>query len=230
MIQLVTPSRLSFMLLSFMMVGGVAYAQRQPNGVPPGQRGIDRPGQVGPKQGRLPGGQRGLGRGPLGDPQFGRPKDRLRTPEERRRVQQQLMQAIGITEDQRLRMDAIRRDHEDEIISAGRRLREARRGFDRAIMSEQYDEALINRHVEELAAAQADVIRLQARIRGQVRGVLSPEQVMRFNELERRLRRQQRGQKEMEKEMGPRGQNSPLPRGSAEIPQPDLISLLLNLP
>ena len=127
-------------------------------------------------------------------------------------------------------MDAIRRGHEDELISAGRRLREARRGFDRAIMSEQYDEALINKHVEELAAAQADVIRLQARIRGQVRGVLSPDQIMRFNELERRLRRQQREQKETQKEMGPRGENPPLPRGPGETPGPDLVSLLLNLP
>ena len=219
MTRVVTPSRLILILFTLIIVGAAAFAQRPPN--------VGRPGRP---QGQFPAGQRGLGRGPLGNPQLGRPRGQLRSPEGRRRMQQQLMQAIGITNEQRSRMDTIRRSHEDEVISAGRRLREARRAFDRVIMNEQYDEASINRHADELAAAQADMIRLQARIRGQVRSVLSPEQVMRFNELERRLRRQQREQQDRQREMIPGEQNPRPPVGPGATPTPDLISLLLDLP
>jgi Spy/CpxP family protein refolding chaperone len=143
-------------------------------------------------------------------------------------VQQRLMREIGLTENQRLRMAEIQRSHEDERISAGRRLRLARQALDQAIRSEQFDEKQINQQIEELAAAQADQIRLQARIRAQMRSVLTTEQMIRLNELERRLRRQMREQQQRElRENGAQG------RAGADLRQPgdeeplDLISLLM---
>lgn len=221
-------SRLTSTLLIILLAGVIAWAQRPPGAPLPGQRRIDSGGRLPPRPGRpqnaVPGGRRALG----GELQLGRPKDRLRTPEERRRMQQQLMQAIGLTDEQRARMDAIRRSHDDEIISAGRRLREARRSFDRAIMNDQYDEALINQRADELAQAQADMIRLQARIRGQVRSVMSPEQIVRFNMIERRLRRQQREQQDVDKDGSPRNQGPQPPPGEAG--EAGLVGLLLDLP
>lgn len=116
----------------------------------------------------------------------------LRNPEERRNMRQQIMRAIGLRPEQVARMNDIRRSFDDEVIASGRRIREARRALDRVIMSERFDQELFERQTEELAKAQADNVRLQARIRAQIRGVLTPEQVIRFNELERRMRRERR--------------------------------------
>ncbi|HKG23800.1 MAG TPA: Spy/CpxP family protein refolding chaperone [Blastocatellia bacterium] len=119
----------------------------------------------------------------------------LRDPGERRKMQQQIMRAIGLRPEQVTRMSEIRRSFDDEIIASGRRIRETRRALDRAIMSERFDQELFDRYAEEHAKAQADNVRLQARIRAQIRGVLTPEQVIRFNELERKLRREKRSEK-----------------------------------
>jgi Spy/CpxP family protein refolding chaperone len=116
----------------------------------------------------------------------------LRDPGQRRKMQQQVMRAIGLRPEQVTRMNEIRRSFDDEVIASGRRIRETRRALDRAIMSERFDQELFDRNAEEYAKAQADNARLQARIRAQIRGVLTPEQVLRFNELERKLRRERR--------------------------------------
>ncbi len=141
-------------------------------------------------------------------------------------IRQQIMQAIGLTPDQRLQMAEIRRSHDDEIISAGRRVREARRALDRAIMSEVYDDALINQHASVLAAAQTDMILLQTHIRSQVRSVLTTEQVRRFNDLEQRLRRQRRQQRQMRLKEGPPG----IPGTPDDLGETDIVSLLLSIP
>ncbi len=182
-----------------------------------------RPGKVNRRLDRI-------NRPPLGEPQIDRPAQRRPGigPEQKRRLQQQLMQAIGLTDDQRTRMADIRRSHEDALISAGRRLRQARQALDRTIMNEQYDEALIRRRAEELAEAQTDMIRLQTRVRAQVRSVLTSDQVTRFNELERRLRRQMREQQQQrENQMNGENQNITEPRTPPDFEEFDLISLLL---
>jgi Spy/CpxP family protein refolding chaperone len=136
------------------------------------------------------------------------------------------MQAIGLSPDQRMRMQEIRRSHEDEVISAGRRLRQARQALDRAIMSEPYNEVEVRRATEDLATAQAEKIRVDSRVRAQVRGVLTPEQVLRFHQLQREMRREMREQQNDEnKEPGPRGMMS-----SPELDNTDLIGFLFLMP
>lgn len=110
-------------------------------------------------------------------------------------MQQQLARAIGLTPQQRTQMEGIRRSFDDDVIAAGRRVRQARAALDASIMREPFDEELISVRADELAGAQADLIRLQARMRARVRGVLTPDQVLKFNELERRMRRMQMEQR-----------------------------------
>jgi Spy/CpxP family protein refolding chaperone len=112
----------------------------------------------------------------------------------KQQLRARVMQAIGLTPEQRQRMQQIQRDHEEERIVAGRRLREARRALDRAIMSERYDEVVVKRATDELANAQADRIRIESRVRSQIRGVLTTEQINRFHQLEREMRREMREQ------------------------------------
>lgn len=178
---------------------------RRNNRIPPGQRGINRP----------------LGVPPLG-PRRGINPNLVR----KQQLQQRVMQAIGLSSDQRTRMQEIRRSHEDEVISAGRRLRQARQALDRAIMSEPYNEVEVRRATEDLATAQAEKIRLDSRVRAQVRGVLTPDQVLKFHQLQREMRREMREQQnDQNKEPGPRGMTSP-----REPDDTDLIALLFLIP
>src|SRR5713226_6780806 len=156
---------------------------------------------------RLP----GVNRPPLRDQQAGRNRPLNPNQIKKQQLQQRLMQAIGLTPEQRARMQEIRRNHEDESLAAGRRLRQARQALDRAIMSEPYSEAEVRRATEALAAAQADKIRLDANVRAQVRGVLTSDQVQRFHQLQREWRRdmKEQQQKDQEKEMGPQGAGTP---------------------
>ena len=195
-----------------------AIAQR---GVPGGRinPGLGRQVNRFPNQRRLP---------PLGGPQFGRRGGAVpRNLEKKRLLQQRLMQAIGLTPDQHARMQQIRRGHDDDVIAAGRRLRQARRSLDLAIMSERYDEAAVRQATEELASAQADKIKLDARIRAEVRGVLTPDQVVRFHQLERQMRQEIRQQnlQERDKEMQePAPPTTKPPLGTDEDDPLDLLS------
>jgi Spy/CpxP family protein refolding chaperone len=203
-------------ILTINTVAALAQRRVNPNRVPQGQRQLDP--QFGGR--RDP--------SPLGNPQLGRqPNPNLARKQELRR---RLMQAIGLTPEQHQRMQDIRRGHEDESISTGRRLRQARQSLDRAIMSEPYNEAAVRQATEELAAAQADKIRLESRIRAQVRGVLTSDQVIRFHQLERRIRREMR-QQQQEREQMQQGLNVPEQRMPI-MPEDvdDLVGLLLFVP
>lgn len=168
---------------------------------------------------RLPIGQRGNNR-PLGEPQPGRNRPLNPNQVKKQQLQQRLMQAIGISPEQRMRMQEIRRSHDDEVISAGRRLRQARQALDRAIMSEPFSETEVRKATEALTSAQGDKIRLDATVRTQVRGVLTADQVQRFHQLQREMRREMREQqRDQQKEEGP--------NGNRNIQQLDEIDLLL---
>lgn len=112
--------------------------------------------------------------------------------------QKLLMEALNLTPDQRMRVMEIRRSYDDQGIAAGRRLRQARNALDRALMSETYNEALIKEYTEELAAAQAEQIRVNTRVRAEFRKTLTPDQVRRYIEKEREIQRQIREAKERE--------------------------------
>lgn len=175
---------------------------------------------------RLPGGQRGVNRPPFGIPQPGRNRPINPNQLRKQQLQQRVMQAIGLTPAQRMRMQEIRRSHDDDVIAAGRRIRQARQALDRAIMNETYSESEVRRATEALAAAQTDKIRLDANVRSQVRGVLTSDQVQRFHQFQREMRRGQKEQqqRDQEKEMGPQGMgNAPKPEDI------DLADFLLSI-
>lgn len=182
------------------------------------------PGQQG---NRFPN-QRKVNRPPFGNPRIGRrPSAVPRNQEQKRLLQQRLMRAIGLSPAQHARMQEIRRGHDDEVIAAGRRLRQARRSLDMAIMSERYDEATVRRATDELAAAQADKVRLESKIRAEVRSVMTADQVTRFHQLERQMRQEmrQRNLEEREKELGEPAPASPRPPLGND--EGDLIDLLV---
>ena len=177
---------------------------------------------------RLPG---GLGRPkkPL-DPQLGgRNGGGQPNRNPAKQVQRQkLIQTLGLTSDQQMRLADIRRNLDDEQIARGRAIRQARNALDRAIMSPNYNETLVHRLTEELAAAHADQIRFQSRLRVQLRNVLTPDQVLRLRQLELDLRRQMREEKrDLDQPGAEREALPPAQRRPPSEPETDLESLLI---
>src|SRR4030095_7984720 len=183
--------------------------------------------QVRPKN-RIDPGQRGINRPPFGVGQQGPNMPRNPNAVRKQQLQQRLMQAIGLTPVQRARIQEIRRSHDDDIISAGRRVRLARQALDRAIMNENYNETEVRKAPEALAGAQADKIRVDATVRSQVRGVLTQEQVQRFHQLQRDMRRDMREQqqKDQQERDGEQGLSN---RPALRITDMDLADLLLSI-
>lgn len=171
--------------------------------------------QFGQRRNRPLGGQRGQGFPPLG----GQPK--LKPNQRQQLLRAKVMQALGLTPDQNARIRSIHGSHEDERIELGRRIRQARQALDRAIMNDRFNEAEVRRATDELVAAQGERVRLESRLRTEVRNVLTPDQVMRFHQLERELRREMKEQqRELDQEQGPR-------RPPADQDEFDMARLLL---
>jgi len=113
-------------------------------------------------------------------------------------IRQLILQRINLNPQQQERMVKISHSHDDEAAEKGRALRLARQSLEQAIMNPQYNEAEVNRRIEVLAQAQADQVRLNQRIRAEIRQVLTPEQVMKFNQLQREMQQKQQEQKRIE--------------------------------
>jgi Spy/CpxP family protein refolding chaperone len=160
---------------------------------------------------------------PTRNPRVARREDRrLGINAERKRKNQLMLEAIGLSPEQRNRMTGILRSHEDQAVATGRRVREARQALDRAIMSEQYDEAIIRQRIDEMAAAVAEKARLQARMRAEARSVLTRDQVVRLKQLQRQQRLQQQDSDRQQEEKA-----SPPARPPDGLEELDLLSLLL---
>jgi Spy/CpxP family protein refolding chaperone len=188
------------------------------------QRGQDRIGPAGNRRIRRI----------LNDPQVGqggvRPNRRNQVPTgpgRREQIQRQLMQAIGLSPDQRQRMAEIRQNNQDGILDAGRRFRQARQALDRAIRDENYNEKVIDQHIEEFASAQAELVKQQARVRAQLRRVLTPDQMIRLNRLERQYRQRLREERERQQGDGPQGALTPFDLPADQAEETDLISFLV---
>lgn len=129
---------------------------------------------------------------------------------QQREIRRQLIESLGLTPEQRFKIADIHKAHEDEAITIGRRLRQARKNLDLALWNENYNESLVKQYSEELAQAQADQIRLQSRVNAEIRNSINPEQIRRFRLKERELEMQRREQLQQELQK----QNQP-PDGTA---------------
>jgi len=223
----IAPVLFAIAILPFASVSVSAQVRPNPNRFPKIERSIDGAGEFDPQFGRRKGRIRGEQRG-INAPQA-EGLSKLNQAQRKKRLQQMVMQAIGLTPDQHARISDIHRTHDDERISIGRRVRQARQALDRAVMSEQYNEAAVRRATEELAAAQGDRIRLESRVRSEVRNVLTADQVMRFHQFEREFRRQMKQQQfeQQQKIEQERESRSESARPPQEFDELDLMSMLL---
>ena len=107
-----------------------------------------------------------------------------------------MFRGLDLTEDQQTQLRKIREARQNEFKAAGEKLHAAREGMRTLIEAETINESAIRAKAAEVAAAEADVAILNAKVRQESLQVLTSEQQQKLKE---------RGA-QMKQRRGPRGQ------------------------
>jgi Spy/CpxP family protein refolding chaperone len=121
-----------------------------------------------------------------------------------------LLRQLNLTPEQIEKLRAIREGNREQRRVIGQRIRAARVALDRAIYTENADDAVVEQRARELAEAQAAQVRLQAMTELNVRRILTPEQLETFRALRLRAEEMRRNRRLRNDETAPlreRGQN-----------------------
>lgn len=101
-----------------------------------------------------------------------------------------IAKALGLSGEQRAQIKAIFRKHHDEIAPLRRKMVTERRELRTLAQADKPDEAALREQAKKISATTGDLAVLRARISGEVRSVLTPEQVQKFRAMqEKRDRR-----------------------------------------
>ena len=98
--------------------------------------------------------------------------------------------ALNLTDDQRAQLRKIREARQSEFKAAGEKLHAAREGMRALVGADSINEAAIRAKSQEVAAAEAEMAILNARVRAESLQVLTSEQQAKLKEL--RAKRQPR--------------------------------------
>ena len=90
---------------------------------------------------------------------------------------------LDLTDDQKAQVRSIAESHRDEFRAAGEKARLAHEGMQALIESDNIDENAIRAKSAEIAAAEADVMILNAKVRLESMQVLTSEQQAKLKEL-----------------------------------------------
>ena len=89
---------------------------------------------------------------------------------------------LDLTEEQRTQVKAIVDSHQDEFKAVGAKMRAARESMRTLIEADTLDEAAVRAKSTEVAAAEAEVAILSAKVRQQTLQVLTSEQLAKLKE------------------------------------------------
>ena len=90
---------------------------------------------------------------------------------------------LDLTDDQKAQLKQIAESHRDEFRAAGERVGAAREGMRALMEGDTIDEGAIRAKSQEIAAAEAEIMILNARVRQQSLQVLTSEQQAKLKEL-----------------------------------------------
>ena len=107
---------------------------------------------------------------------------------------------LDLTDDQRAQLRKIREARQSEFKAAGEKLHTAREGMRALIEADSINESAIRSKSQEVAAAEAEVAILNAKVRAESLQILTSEQQAKLKQ----LRANRQGQ--MKQRRGPRGQ------------------------
>jgi periplasmic protein CpxP/Spy len=91
--------------------------------------------------------------------------------------------ALDLTDDQKAQLKTIADSHRDEFRAARDKARAARDGMQALVEADTLDESAIRAKSTEIAAAEADIMILNAKVRHESRQVLTSEQQTKLKEL-----------------------------------------------
>lgn len=95
---------------------------------------------------------------------------------------------LDLTDAQREQVRAIMQSHQAEFKQVGEKMRAARDGMHALVNADTLDEAAIRAKATEAAAAEADAAILNAKVRAEVKGILTAEQLEKMKEQQGRRR------------------------------------------
>ena len=112
---------------------------------------------------------------------------------------------LNLTAEQRQHIRVIFEENKTERQTTNRRLREANIALTQALDTEPIDENVINQRVNELAAAQANQIRMRIQIELRIRRELSPQQLATWRSLRLQMRDFMDGQRPLKQRPNAQG-------------------------
>jgi len=101
------------------------------------------------------------------------------------------LRGVDLTEAQQGQVKSIVDSHRDEVRAAGQKIGAAREAMRTLLEADQIDESAIRAKSVEVAAAEADAAIIQARVRQEIFGILTAEQLQKAKENGPRKRRGQ---------------------------------------
>ena len=90
---------------------------------------------------------------------------------------------LDLTDDQKAQLKSIAESHRDEFQAAGEKVGAAREGMRALVEADTINESAIRAKSAEIAAAEADVMILNAKVRQESMQVLTSEQLQKLKEL-----------------------------------------------
>ena len=131
------------------------------------------------------------------------------------------LRGLDLTDAQHDQVKAIMESHRDEQKAIGDRMQAARKALHEAIAADTFDEAAVRAKAAEIGAVEADAAVLQARIKGEIFAILTPEQVKKAKEL--RSNMENRMKDGRGRGMRPHPRPEPEPRAEGDLNFPETV-------
>ncbi len=106
---------------------------------------------------------------------------------ERQEPRPNLLESLGLTQDQVRQIRVMNRDRKPLMDAAQRRLRQANRALDMSIYGDALDENVVRERLREFQQAQNEVASIRFKSELDLRKILTPEQLTRFRGLRARV-------------------------------------------
>ncbi len=113
-------------------------------------------------------------------------------PPDPERMLDRMTERLDLTDQQRQDLDAVFTNHRKTMRPTHEAMRTARESLDSQIHAEDFDEGAIRKAAAVMAVLEADQAVGRARLFQEIRGILTPEQVEKFEQL-REERQEKRG-------------------------------------
>ena len=133
------------------------------------------------------------------------------------------MRELNLTDAQREQVRTIMESHRDQQKAIGDRMQAARKALRAAIEAETADEGAIRAAAADIGAIEADAAVLQAKIRGEVFGLLTPEQVKKAKELRTGMENRIKAGRGQGRGMRPHPEPRHEPRAEGDVDLPETV-------